>query len=151
MHSLPAQPQPAPQHSSSTQLPQALKIPASAGHCCDSNIQQRCFFAELVAAVLSYWVYKDEPEPPQLEHASMQVHRMIQPGEFGSSVKIATLTADLPTGNHWQSDVCRLQGHFVHFGFLKLESGTESRHDPGSRLPCPRRSSGHTSCGKLRA
>ncbi|CAE7800573.1 unnamed protein product [Symbiodinium sp. CCMP2592] len=63
-----------------------------------STVQQTPVFAELVAAALSYWVYTDEPEPPQLDHASMQVHRVIQPGEFGSSVKIARVTADLPTG-----------------------------------------------------
>ncbi|CAE7655484.1 unnamed protein product [Symbiodinium sp. CCMP2456] len=63
-----------------------------------STVQETSVFAELVAAVLSYWVYTDEPEPPELDHASMQVHRVIQPGEFGSAVKIATVTADLPTG-----------------------------------------------------
>ncbi|CAE7344409.1 unnamed protein product [Symbiodinium natans] len=63
-----------------------------------STVQQTPVFAELVAAVLSYWVYTDEPDPPQLDHVSTQVHRVIQPGEFGSSVKIATVTADLPTG-----------------------------------------------------
>ena len=62
-----------------------------------STVQQTPLFAELVAAALSYWVYTDELEPPQLDHASMQVHRVIQPGEFGSSVKIARVTADLPT------------------------------------------------------
>ena len=43
-------------------------------------------------------MYTDEPEPPHLENVSMQVHRVVQPGEFGSAVKIATVTADLPTG-----------------------------------------------------
>ncbi|OLP97879.1 hypothetical protein AK812_SmicGene19741 [Symbiodinium microadriaticum] len=63
-----------------------------------STVQETPVFTELVAALLSYWVYTDEPESPRLEHASMQVHRVIQPGEFGSAVKIATVTADLPTG-----------------------------------------------------
>ncbi|CAE7195127.1 unnamed protein product [Symbiodinium necroappetens] len=63
-----------------------------------SAVQHTPVFAELVAALLSYWVYTDEPEPPHLENASMQVHRVVQPGEFGSAVKIATVTADLPAG-----------------------------------------------------
>ncbi|CAE7235536.1 unnamed protein product [Symbiodinium sp. CCMP2456] len=63
-----------------------------------SAVQHTPVFAELVAALLSYWVYTDEPEPPHLESTAMQVHRVVQPVEFGSAVKIATVTADLPTG-----------------------------------------------------
>ncbi|CAE7463873.1 unnamed protein product [Symbiodinium sp. CCMP2592] len=63
-----------------------------------STVQNTPVFAELVAALLSYWMYTDEPEPPHLEHASMQVHRVVQPGEFGSAVKIASVTADLLSG-----------------------------------------------------
>ncbi|CAE7344420.1 unnamed protein product [Symbiodinium natans] len=53
-------------------------LPAST-HCLNltlhhSNIHQLPRFAELVAALVSYWVHTDEQEPPQIEHAAMHAH-----------------------------------------------------------------------------
>ncbi|CAL1170728.1 unnamed protein product [Cladocopium goreaui] len=55
-------------------------------------------FAELVACMLSSWVYTDDPEPSQMAHAAFEVHAVIQPGDLGRSVKIASVTAALPLG-----------------------------------------------------
>ena len=48
--------------------------------------------------MLSSWVYTDDPEPPQMAHADFEVHAVIQPGDLGRSVKIASVTAELPVG-----------------------------------------------------
>ncbi|CAK9099655.1 Lipase_3 domain-containing protein [Durusdinium trenchii] len=69
----------------------SLELPTSDVH----NTPQ---FADLVAALLSSWIYGDDPEPPQTMHASFEVHKVIQPGDFGRSLKIASVTAHLPTG-----------------------------------------------------
>ncbi|CAE7604122.1 unnamed protein product [Symbiodinium natans] len=63
----------------------------------NTEVPWKAEFAEMVAAVLSYWIYTDDPKPPHLQHAAMTVHRVTQPGEFGSAVKIATVTAELPS------------------------------------------------------
>eukprot|EP00435_Cladocopium_sp_Y103_P065850 s348_g27.t2 len=63
-----------------------------------SDVHQTAQFAELVAAVLSLWIYTDDPEPRQMAHATFEVHAVIQPGDLGRSVKIASVTADLPVG-----------------------------------------------------
>ena len=55
-------------------------------------------FVELVAAMLSSWVYTDDPAPPEMAHATFEVHAVIQPGDLGRSVKIACVTAHLPLG-----------------------------------------------------
>ena len=63
-----------------------------------SDVHQTPQFAELVAAMLSSWVYTDDPEPPRMAHAAIEVHAVIQPGDLGRSVKIASVTAELPVG-----------------------------------------------------
>ena len=63
-----------------------------------SDVHQTPQFAELVAAMLSSWVYIDDLEPPQMAHAAFEVHAVIQPGDLGRSVKIASVTAELPVG-----------------------------------------------------
>ena len=63
-----------------------------------SDVHQTPQFAELVACMLSSWVYTDDPEPPQMAHAAFEVHAVIQPGDLGRSVKIASVTAALPLG-----------------------------------------------------
>ena len=35
-----------------------------------------------VAALLSYWMYTEEPEPPHLEHACVEVHRVVYPASL---------------------------------------------------------------------
>ena len=69
----------------------SLELPTSDVH----NTPQ---FADLVAALLSSWIYGDDPEPSQMMHTSFEVHKVIQPGDFGRSLKIASVTAHLPTG-----------------------------------------------------
>ena len=63
-----------------------------------SDVHQTPQFAELVAAMLSSWVYTDDPEPPQMARAAFEVHAVIRPGDLGRSVKIASVTAELPVG-----------------------------------------------------
>ena len=63
-----------------------------------SDVHQTPQFAELVAAMLSSWVYTDDLEPPQMAHTDFEVHAVIQPGDLGRSVKIASVTAELPVG-----------------------------------------------------
>ena len=61
-----------------------------------SDVFHRNEFVDLVAAVLSSWIYTDEPEPPHVEGVTFEVHRIIQPGTNGTVAKIATVTATLP-------------------------------------------------------
>ena len=51
---------------------------------------------DLVAAVLSSWIYTDALEPPHVEGVFFEVHRIIQPGTVGTVAKIAAVTATLP-------------------------------------------------------
>ena len=53
-------------------------------------------FVDLVAAVLSSWIYTDALEPPHVEGVTFEGHRIIQPGTDGTVAKIATVTATLP-------------------------------------------------------
>ena len=71
--------------------PSALDLHTSDAH----NTSE---FVELVAAMLSSWVYTDDPAPPEMAHATFEVHAVIQPGDLGRSVKIACVTAHLPLG-----------------------------------------------------
>ncbi|CAJ1416565.1 unnamed protein product [Effrenium voratum] len=61
-----------------------------------SDVHNTPQFVDLVAAVLSSWIYTDEPEPPQMAHVTFKVHIIIQPGDLGRAVKIASVTAHLP-------------------------------------------------------
>ncbi|CAK8989252.1 unnamed protein product [Durusdinium trenchii] len=55
-------------------------------------------FPEFVAAVLSKWIYSDDLEPPcTIPNTSLAVHQVIQPGDLGAALKMATVTATLPT------------------------------------------------------
>ena len=61
-----------------------------------SDVFHRNEFADLVAAVLSSWIYTDALEPPHVEGVFFEVHRIIQPGTVGTVAKIAAVTATLP-------------------------------------------------------
>ena len=61
-----------------------------------SDVFHRNEFADLVAAVLSSWIYTDELEPPHVEGVTFEVHLIIQPGTDGTVAKIAAVTATLP-------------------------------------------------------
>ena len=55
-------------------------------------------FVELVAAMLSFWVYSEDPQPPEMANVTCEVHAVMQPGDLGRSLKIASVTAHLPLG-----------------------------------------------------
>eukprot|EP00438_Fugacium_kawagutii_P028902 Skav225406 [mRNA] locus=scaffold2656:556543:558723:+ [translate_table: standard] len=61
------------------------------------DVHTRPDFAHLVAAMLSFWIYTDKPEPLSMERTTFDVHAVIPPGELGRGIKAATVTADLPS------------------------------------------------------
>ena len=63
-----------------------------------SDVHQTPQFDELVAGMLSSWVYADDPEPPHMAQEAFKVHAVTQPGDLGRSVKIASVTAALLLG-----------------------------------------------------
>eukprot|EP00439_Symbiodinium_sp_Y106_P074268 s634_g14.t1 len=99
-----------------------LTLPHSTVHCLP-------IYAELVAALLSYWVHTDEQEPPQIEHAALHAHRLIQPAGYGSTVNFATVTAELPTGNVLYV-VLKSNSYILDFHSWSLELDHTMTQDP---------------------
>ena len=66
-----------------------------------SSVHLGLEFPELVAAALSSWIYTDDADelaPPRtIPNASFQIHQVITPRDLGAALKMATVTATLPT------------------------------------------------------
>ena len=63
-----------------------------------SDVHTTPQFVDLVAALLSFWIYTDDPEPPTLEHALFEVHAWGEPTQVGRPVRLRGVIADLPVG-----------------------------------------------------
>ena len=63
-----------------------------------SDVHTTPQFVDLVAALLSFWVYTNDLEPPALEHASFEVIDWGEPTEVGRPVRLRGVIADLPVG-----------------------------------------------------
>ena len=63
-----------------------------------SDVHTTPQFVDLVAALLSFWVYTDDPEPPPLKHALFKVYGGLEPKDLGRPVRLKRVVADLAVG-----------------------------------------------------
>ena len=93
-----------------------------------SDVHTSPQFVELVAAMLSFWVYTGDKTPPKMANASFRVHDILQPADLGKPMKIGIVTADLPVGKVLFL-VFRVTSGMLDFGSWNLDCDCISAED----------------------